>query len=68
MSVHILVGVLLIHRAEDKDGSFSVFDYMTGNPSFSGFESLVGKVVKTESTGVERGSLFSVTDPKGDVV
>ncbi len=41
---------------------------MTGNTSLTGFESLVGKVVKTESTGVERGGLFSVTDPEGDVV
>lgn len=68
MSVHIFVGVLLINRAEDKDWAFSILNNMTGNTSFTSFKSFVGKIVKTKSTGVERGGLFGVTNPECDVI
>ncbi len=41
---------------------------MTGNTSFTSFKSFVGKIVKTKSTGVERGGLFGVTNPECDVI
>lgn len=41
---------------------------MMGDSSFTGFESLVGKILKTESAGVERCCLFGISDPEGDVV
>lgn len=41
---------------------------MTGYVSFAGFESLVSKVVKPESTGVEWGSLFGISDPECNVI
>jgi len=68
MIVHSFVAVFVIYRAENKDSAFSVPDGMVRNFSFTGFKSFIGKVVKTKSTGIERGSLLSIANPEGDVV
>jgi len=41
---------------------------MGSNSSATSFKTLIGKVFKTESSGVVAGSLLSVSNPEDDVI
>ena len=68
MMIHFFIGVLMIDWAEYEDGSICVFDCMIGDSSLSSFETFIGKIVKSKSTGVEWCSLFGVTHPESYMI
>lgn len=68
MTVHFIVGILLIDWTKNEDWPFGILDDMAGNCSFSSFKSFVGQILKTESACVEWCSLLCVSYPKSDMV
>lgn len=68
MMIYLLVRILLINRAENKNWSLCIFDNMTGDSSFSSFKAFIGKIFKTKSTCIKWSCLFSITYPKSDMI
>ena len=66
--VHLLRGIAVVHRAEDKSGSFMIPDHVAGNGPISGFKSLIGQILEAEPGSIVRGSLFGVAYPEGNMV
>jgi len=68
MMIYLLVRILLINRAKNKNRTLCVFDNMTGDSSFPSFKTFIGKIFKTKSACIKWSSLFSITYPKGDMI
>lgn len=63
----ILVFIRTIGGGEGKD-DIAVLHNVGSDVSFAGFETLVGKVFKTESGSIETGSLSGVSNPEKNMV
>ena len=56
-------------RKMKRDYSYiAVLHNVGSDVSFAGFETLVGKVFKTESRSIETGSLSGVSDPEKNMI